>query len=242
MIRSLLVRGLLVGLLAGVLAFAVAYLLGEPQVQAAIDFEEAMAANTGQAELVGRGVQRTVGLLTGTVVLGVAFGGLFSMAFAYAYGRIAVAGARPTAALLALAAYVTITLVPSLKYPANPPSVGSPATIDQRTLLAFAAIAVTALSLGAAARVRAGLLPRLGSWNATLSAGGVFVVVVALAGVILPSTHETPTGFPADVLYDFRMASLAINATMWVAIGLGFGAAADRLLGRTGAARARAAA
>jgi len=36
-------------------------------------------------------------------------------------------------ALLALAAFITIALVPMLKYPANPPAVGNPDTIGPRT-------------------------------------------------------------------------------------------------------------
>ena len=44
MVRPLLVRGMIAGALAGVLAFAFAYAFGEPQVQAAINFEDHLAA------------------------------------------------------------------------------------------------------------------------------------------------------------------------------------------------------
>ncbi|MCW3038792.1 MAG: CbtA family protein [Solirubrobacterales bacterium] len=233
MVRSLLIRGMLVGLLAGVLAFAFAYVFGEPQVQHAIDFEDLLVARTGappEHELVSRGVQRTLGLATGTIALGVALGGMFSLVYAYAYGRIGVAGARLTAAILALVAFTTITLVPFTKYPANPPTVGSPDTIDKRTLLYFGMIAITVLAFVAATRIRREYLERLGAWNAGIAAGAVFVVVVAVAQLILPAVNETPAGFPADVLYRFRLASLGINATLWLTIGLAFGAAAERLL------------
>lgn len=238
MVGSLLLRGMLVGVLAGVAAFAFAFVVGEPEVQAAIDFEERMAAQAGapaEPEVYSRGVQRTIGLLTGTVALGVGLGGLFALGFAYAYGRLGIAGARLTAAVLALAAFATITLVPFTKYPANPPAVGDPATLDERTLLSLAMIAITAVALIAAVRVRARAVARLGSWNATLAAGGLFVVLIALAQLILPAVNETPPGFPADALYGFRVASLGINATLWLVIGLGFGAAAERLLASAGA-------
>jgi hypothetical protein len=233
MVRSLLIRGLLVGAFAGLLAFAVAYVFGEPQVQHAIDFEDALAARTGAApgpELVSRGVQRTLGLLTGTVAIGVAIGGLFALVFAYAYGRLGTRGARSTAALLALVGFATVALVPATKYPANPPSVGDPATIDRRTLLAFTMVAIAGLAVLAAVRVRARLVGRLGTWDATLVAGGVFVATVAAAQLVLPSAGETPPGFPADVLYRFRLASIGIAATLWLTIGVGFGALAERLL------------
>jgi hypothetical protein len=242
MVRALLVRGMLAGVLAGLLAFAFAFVFGEPQVQHAIDFEDRLAALHHQpagAEVVSRGVQRTLGLLLGTVATGVALGGLLGLVFAYAYGRVGALGARSTAALLAAGAFAAITLIPSTKYPANPPAVGNPDTIDRRTVLFFAMIAVSLLALLAAARVRRALVEAHGPWNATILAGAVLVAVVAAAQLILPAVHETPPGFPADVLYRFRVASLGTNATLWLALGLGLGAAAERLV-EPGGRRARA--
>lgn len=233
MIRSLLVRGMLVGLLAGVLAFAFAFAFGEPQVQHAIDFEDHLAMLHHEAagpEVVSRGTQRTLGLLTGTVALSVALGGMLALVFAWAYGRIGAFGARLTSALLALAAYVTVTLVPFTKYPASPPTIGDPETIDRRTVLFVGMISISILALVAAARIRGTLLQRLGPWNATIAAAASFVVLIAVAELILPAVHETPPGFPADVLWRFRIASLGINATIWTTLGLGFGLAAERLL------------
>jgi hypothetical protein len=233
MIRSLLIRGMLVGAVAGLLAFAFAFAFGEPQVQHAIDFESYLARIHHEPEgpeLVSRGVQRTFGLLTGTLMMGIALGGLFALVFAWGYGRIGAFTPRATAALLALAAYVTITLVPFTKYPANPPTVGNPDTIGRRTVLFAAMIAITILAAVAAARIRRQVLPALGGWNAAILAFAAFLVVVAGAELVLPAVHETPSGFPADVLYRFRLASLGINATLWTSIGLGFGWAAERAL------------
>jgi hypothetical protein len=227
MVRALLVRGMLVGLAAGMLAFAFAFIFGEPQIQKAIDFEETLKHDP---EIVSRGVQRTLGLLTGTVVMGVALGGLFSLVFAYAYGRLGNLSARATSALLALGAFLTITAIPFTKYPANPPTVGNPDTIDKRTLLFLAMIAITVLAAVAAVRIRRDLLSRTSAWNATLLAVAAFVVTIAIAQLILPAVHETPAGFPADVLYRFRLASLGINLTLWTTVGLGFGVAAERLI------------
>jgi predicted cobalt transporter CbtA len=224
---------MLAGLAAGLLAFAFAYAFGEPQVQAAIDFEDHLARlahEPAAAEEVSRGIQRTLGLLTGIVLMGIALGGVFALLFAWAYGRIGPLGARATAALLALGAFVTVTLVPFTKYPANPPTVGNPDTIDRRTVLFVAMICISLLALVAATRIRRGLLARLGAWNAATVAALAFVVIVAVAELVLPAVHETPAGFPADVLYRFRLASLGINAVLWTAIGLGFGLLAERAL------------
>jgi hypothetical protein len=206
---------------------------GEPQVGHAIDFEDYLAKlhhDPAEAEIVSRGVQRTWGLLTGTFFVGTALGGLFSLVFAWAYGRIGNLSARGTAALLALAAYLTIIVVPFTKYPANPPTIGNPDTIGRRTVLYFLMIIISVATAIAASRIRRQLLPSLGRWNAAILAFVAFVAVLTVAELLLPAVHETPAGFPADVLYRFRLASLGINATIWLTIGLGFGAVADRLL------------
>lgn len=224
---------MLVGLMAGVLAFAFAIVIGEPQIREAIQVEQQLAAaNTGPAEagIVSRGTQETWGLLTGTVLIGVALGGLFSLVFAYAYGRMAQIGPRATAAILALGAFVTVILVPFSKYPPNPPAVGATETIDQRTMLFMVMIAASVLAAIAADRLRRNLLSRLGPWNASILAVVAFLALIAVVELLLPTVQETPPSFPADLLHDFRVASLGLNAVLWVAIGLGFGAAAERLI------------
>jgi hypothetical protein len=124
----------------------------------------------------------------------------------------------------------TVVMGAALGDPASPPGVGSPDTIGTRTILFVAMIAISLLAAVAAWRIRRGLLDRHGAWNASLLAIGAYVAIVALAQLILPVVDETPPGFPADVLFRFRLASLGINLTLWTTIGIGFGAAAERLL------------
>jgi len=224
---------MLVGIAAGLLAYVFSRVFGEPQVQHAIDFERNLARlrhEQAGPELVSRGLQRSLGLLTGTVVMGVALGGIFALGFAYLYGRIGAMGPRLTAAVLAAGAYLAIVLVPFTKYPANPPAIGDPDTLGRRTVSYFLMIAVSVLAAVTAARIRRPLLTRLGAWNAALVAVAAYVMVVGAAELILPAFPETPAGFPADVLHRFRLASLGISLTLWATIGLGFGATAQRLL------------
>lgn len=166
-VRNLLVRGMLAGLAAGVLAFVVAYLLGEPRVDAAIAYEESHS-HEHEMEIVSRTLQSTAGLATGVLVYGVALGGIAALAFCFALGRIGRFGPRATALLLAGAALVAVYLVPFLKYPANPPSVGDPDTIGKRTLLYFlmmllgVLLAVAAVILGK--RLARGWAPGTPPW------------------------------------------------------------------------------
>jgi hypothetical protein len=230
-VRNLLVRGMLAGLAAGLLAWAVAYFLAEPRVDEAIAFEEAHAHEHGGEELVSRALQSTAGLGTGVLVYGVAFGGIAALAYCFALGRIGRFGPRASALLLATAGLFAVYVVPFLKYPANPPSVGDPDTLDQRTALFFLMVALSVLLAVSAVILGRRLAPRLGNWNATVAAGAFFVLVVALAYAFLPSFgKEVPEGFSANLLWEYRLATLAIQATLWTAFGLVFGFLAEREL------------
>ncbi|WP_181764992.1 CbtA family protein [Streptomyces albidus (ex Kaewkla and Franco 2022)] len=230
-VRNLLVRGMLAGLIAGLFALVVASLLGEPQVDAAIAYEEAHSHEHGGVEVVTRSMQATAGLATGVLVYGVAIGGIAALAFSFALGRVGRFGPRATAALLAGAAFVTVYLVPFLKYPANPPSVGDPDSLDKRTALYFLMVLLSVLLAVAATIVGKRLAPRLGNWNASVVAGLGFVVVIGLAYAFLPSLSELPKHFPGMLLWRFRISTLAVQLVLWTAFGLTFGHLAERALG-----------
>ena len=71
--------------------------------------------------------------------------------------------------LIAGAALLTVYIVPFLKYPANPPAVGNPDTIGERTALFFLMVALSVLLAVAAVIIGRRLAPRLGNWNASMS-------------------------------------------------------------------------
>src|SRR3954464_13640203 len=166
-VRGLLIRGMLAGLAAGLLAFVFAKLFGEPQVDKAIAFEEAHSPPSTEAPLVSRSMQASLGLLTGTLVYAAALGGIFSLVFAAVHGRIGHARPRTTAATLALVCFAVIILVPFLKYPSNPPAVGSDDTIGYRTKIYFVMLAISVVAALAALRVRRDTVRSYGAWTGT---------------------------------------------------------------------------
>ncbi|MFE7675189.1 CbtA family protein [Streptomyces albidoflavus] len=234
-VRALLVRGMLAGLAAGVAALLVAYFLGESRVDAAIALEEHAAGGHhdhggGEEELVSRAMQATGGLATGVLVFGVAIGGIAAIAFCVALGRIGRFGPRATAAFVALGGLIAVYVVPFLKYPANPPAVGDGDTIGKRTALFFLLVLLSVLLAVGAVILGRRLAPRLGNWNATVAAGAAFLLAVTLAYVFLPSYNEVGPDFPGQLLWQFRLATLAVQAVLWAVFGLVFGALAERLL------------
>lgn len=254
MAGTLLFRGMLVGIVAGLLTFGFAKLFGEALVDRAIAFETQMdAANVDQRaaaqemgmaksepELVSRDVQAGLGLFAGVMVYATAFGGLFALVFAFAFGRVRGVSPRALSAMLAGAGFVAVYLVPNLKYPANPPSVGASETIGYRTALFFIMVAISMIGMVGALSLRQKLAGRHGGWNATLAAGALYLAIVVAAQLALPAVNEVPDQFPATLLWQFRMASLGMQAVMWATLGLLFGAVCESVLtGRRGMGHAR---
>ncbi|KAB1948748.1 CbtA family protein [Micromonospora sp. ALFpr18c] len=227
---TVLVRGLLAGLVAGLLAGAFAYVAGEPRIEAAIAIEEAAthaepAAGGHQHEdaLVSRSGQRG-GLFLATGLFGAAMGGLLATAYVLLSRRRRAYDDGRSGLLLAGAALLGAVIVPFLKYPANPPAVGDPATINQRTvtyllMVVLGLVAVWAGSLGYRA-VGVGAP----TWLRVAAAVGGFLLVTVVSYVVMPSFQEVPADFPATLLWDFRLASLGTQVVLWTGIGLLFAA------------------
>ncbi|MEU7905412.1 CbtA family protein [Actinoplanes sp. NPDC049118] len=233
---AILLRGLLAGLIAGLLAGVFAYSTGESRIDAAIAIEEAAAEPAGAAddghhdeELVSRDGQRG-GLFLATALYGVAMGGLLATAYTLLRRRLRTPSDTRAAIGLAGAALLGVVLVPFVKYPANPPAVGDPATINQRTISYLAIVVIGLVAVWAGVLASRSLRAGAPEWLRATAAVGGFLIVVAIGYVLLPSIDEVPDTFPASLLWDFRIASLGTQATLWTALGLAFAA----LLGRLG--------
>ncbi len=252
--KQIIGRGILAGALAGVVVFVFAKIFVEPVIGRAIDFEDGVGAaheamehaHGGEGHVHGvevftRGVQSNIGMGLGVLAFSVAMGALLAVVFCVLYGRTGLS-ARALAVLTAGGMLVSLWIVPALKYPPNPPAVSLDETIKQRTLLYLLMVVLSAVLFVAAILLGRRLAPKLGAWNATLAAGGAYVVAVAVVMLILPTIDETPgplrddagnilfEGFPADDLYQFRLFSLGTQVVMWATIGLVFGALVSRLL------------
>jgi hypothetical protein len=131
---------------------------------------------------------------------------------------------------LAVGMFVAIALVPSLKYPASPPGVGLEDTIEARSSAFLTITVISVVSAGAALAAGVAWSRRWGPWRASALAVSSYLVVILVAMGLLPSFHEVPgplmgqdglvlTGFPAEVLADFRTYSSLNQAIMWLVIG-----------------------
>jgi predicted cobalt transporter CbtA len=240
--RALLVRGLLVGLVAGFATFLVAHQVGEPHVETAIALEAAHSAGEAHPHdaaeeghthdddgtVVSRHDQRIWGLLTGSLAVGTALGGLVALFSAAAIGRLGRMTPGQSTATIALVGFASVALVPFLKYPATPPAVGNADTIGARTGDYFGFLLISVVAAVLATLLARHLHPRLGTYAAVVVGAGTYVVVMVIAGQVLPTVNEIGD-FPADVLWYFRRASLITLATMWAVIGIGLTGLVGRL-------------
>ena len=247
--KRIIGRGLLAGALGGVLAFIWSWIFIEPVIDRAIEFEDGVSAAHEAIEHGGGGgieitrtVQSTIGLGFGLVAFSVAMGALLAVLFCVAYGRISSLSARATAVLLAGGMLISLWIVPSLKYPPNPPAVSLDETIQQRTLLYLLLTVLSAALLVGSVLLARKLAPRFGAWNASLLGAADYIVSMAVVFLLMPAISETPGpitddagtivfgAFPADDLYEFRLYSLGTQVVMWTTIGLVFAALVSRLL------------
>jgi predicted cobalt transporter CbtA len=273
--KKLIFSGLLAGAVGGLVAWVFALIFAEPLIDRAITYEDGRAAAQEAldraagfevpaedgGDVVSRGVQSTLGLGLGLVAFGLALGALFAVTYTVCLGRTGRIRARQLALLVAAAGFVTVSLIPFLKYPANPPAASNDDTIDDRAGLFLLTLMVGVLAAVVATAVGQRLQLRFGTWNAALIAGAGFVAVVAVALLLMPplghldanvaatgAEHNTETpralrdaegnivfpGFPADVLAEFRIYAIGAQALFWAVVGVVFAPLADRLL-RSGA-------
>lgn len=256
--RNFLVRGLLAGLIAGILTFAVAYIAGEPSVDAAIKVEAAGEATShshdeaahshedGAAEhshdengtVVSRQNQSTWGLLTATLSTGLALGGITALAAAFAMGRIGRLRPSQSTALVAALGFISVALVPFIKYPATPPAVGDADTIGARTTQYFVMLAISVIAMIAVVLLFRALVDRLGTYTAAVVSAGAYLAVVILAAELMPTVNEIGD-FPADTLWYFRRGSLMTLATLWGVIGIALTGLIGKLYAQESATQAR---
>ncbi len=255
--KQIIGRGLLAGFVAGILAFVFARIFVEPQIEQAIGYEDGVgAAHEAMENAAGvaphshgadgggftRAVQMNIGMGLGVLLFSLAIAALFAVVFAVAYGRVGDVSARLLSLYIAGGMLLSLYIVPALKYPASPPALSLDETIQQRTLLYLAMVVLSGALLVGAVVLGRSWVPKFGTWNATLAAGAAYLAAVAVVMLILPSIDETPgplvddagvivyEGFPADVLYEFRLYSLGTQVVIYATIGLVFAMLVSRLL------------
>jgi len=216
----LLKLGALAGLVGGIALALFLRFVGEGPIGDAVALEEARSAGshgTAHEELFSRAAQQVGGMI-GAAVYGVAVGAVLVVVFALLRHRLP--GLRDDwrrAVFVAGVAFVTVSLVPFLKYPANPPAVGDPDTIGRRTALYVLMVLWSCVATWAAFRVASWWRDRPDHVRlpAAVATGAV---LVALGYVLLPGTPDAVEA-PATLVWRFRVAAIGGQAAFFAVTG-----------------------
>jgi predicted cobalt transporter CbtA len=223
--RRLLKLGALAGLVGGVALALFLRLVGESAIGDAVALENARdrAQNIVHHDMFSRATQQVGGML-GAALFGVCAGAVLAVVFALVRHRLAARDDWRRAVTVALTALSVVALAPALKYPANPPSVGDPATITERSLLYLVMIGWSVVAAWAAWRLSLAWRARNRPDHVRLPAvAGLYAGLVGLGYALLPGPPDKVDA-PATLIWRFRVESLAGQALFWAVTGCLFGA------------------
>lgn len=232
-------RGLAAGALAGILAGLVGLAVGAPTVDAAEELEhaaghteeaggahhdqatDASADPTATAAFLADRRQARWGLMGGLLIVGVALGALLAVASGPA-SRWLTGDAWARAWKLGAAVTFAVVILPAVLYPPVPPGAGSEGTIGVRSGVYFATVllglATTLVAAGVNRRLARAGLTRPARQTAT---GLLVVAAVAAIALAMPSAGSvaaTAGDMPAELVWRFRLGSLATQLALWLGV------------------------
>lgn len=231
--RKILQIGAVSGLAAGVAIAAFTATVGRSPMRDALDLEESLTHDDGgvaHEDLFTRGVQEIGGAL-GLVVFGLALGIIYMIVWAATSRRLMSRSAMASAIQLGSLGFVSVVLVPFLKYPANPPAVGNPDTVNERTVqyLAVLAFSVLLVVLIWQLRERDRGSSVAKAWKTAIAyALGLLVIFLAM-----PSSPDAVEA-PAELVWRFRLASIGSLAVGWTVLALVAGTLLTKLATQSG--------
>ena len=214
------------GFVAGTIHGAVNLAIVEPYLDKAIGIENQNLFASGEAEDTPqfwveynsyRDWQKSGQLLAGGI-LGMSIGALFGIVFAYSRNSLPKGHTVKKTFVLAAIMWFTIFLIPFLKYPANPPTVGDADTVVLRQTLYLLFIAISGFSaVGFFV-----LYKKLQNKKKGFAFIGYAVFITAVFFMMPPSPDEVTA--PMDLVNGFRTMSVVAVSTFWVAEAIILGA------------------
>jgi len=209
---------LISGFSAGTIHGAVNLAIVEPYLDEAISIENRNLFTSGEAEDTPqfwveynsyRDLQICVQLLV-CVILVMSIGALFGIVFAYSRNSLPEGHTVKKTFVLATIMWFTIFLIPFLKYPANPPTVGDADTVVLRGILYISFIAISGFSAVGFSRLYKKL-----ETKKYLAFVGYAVFITAVFFMMPPNPDEVTA--PMDLVNGFRTMSVMAVTTFWIA-------------------------
>ncbi|GFN42226.1 MAG: predicted cobalt transporter CbtA [Marine Group I thaumarchaeote] len=213
---------LLAGCFAGIIHGAANLAIVEPYLDEAIGIENQNLFASGEEKdtpqfwveySAYRDWQKGGQVLAGAI-LGTSIGALFGIVFAYS--RKILPGQHNVKKALVLAGimWLTIYLIPFLKYPANPPTVGDSETVVLRATLYLAFIAISGFSVIGFYQ----LSKKFQGRKKLVAVIGYTAFMTAMFVVMPPNPDEIAA--PMELVNGFRVMSVVAVSVFWLALGI----------------------
>ncbi len=213
-----LISGALAGTIHGVVNFAIV----EPYLDQAIGIENQNLFASGEeednpqfwAEYESYRIWQKSGQVLAGIVLGIAMGSLFGIV--YVLSRNSLPGKNDVSKSLILAGimWIVIYLIPFLKYPANPPTVGDGETVVLRAILYISFILIS----GFGAFIFYKLSKKFQNNKKYLGLFG-YVIFIVIAFFVMPENPDQITA-PMNLVNEFRLMSILGVSSFWGSIGI----------------------
>ncbi|MGH9912360.1 MAG: CbtA family protein, partial [Nitrososphaeraceae archaeon] len=138
------------GAIAGTMLGLINQILVEPYIDQAIAIEVQNTVASGESvdvdELVQYRLWQKGGEIVAGTILGTSISALFGIVYIYSRDSLPGSNNKKKGLILAGIMFFVIFLIPALKYPANPPAVGDPETIEYRESLYTGMLVISGLT------------------------------------------------------------------------------------------------
>lgn len=208
------------GTLAGIVHGGVNLAIVEPYLDEAIGIENQNLFASGEekdtpefwVEYNSYRYWQKGGQVLAGAILGTSIGALFGII--YAYSRNSLPGNNDVKKAFTLAGimWFTMFLLPFLKYPANPPTVGDPETVVLRGILYLSFIAISGFSALGFYK----LSKKIDGFKKIISAAG-YGLFMGLIFFVMPNNPDEISA-PMDLVEGFRLMSVLAVSSFWIVL------------------------
>ena len=148
------------------------------------------------------------------VILGLAMGSLFGIVYALSRNSLPGKNDVTKSVILAGIMWITIYIIPFLKYPANPPTVGDGETVMLRAILYVSFIALSGISVVIFYK----LSQKLQNNKKYFGLFG-YIIFITILFFVMPENPDEITA-PMNLVNEFRLMSIFGVSSFWGSVGI----------------------
>ncbi|HEY6949622.1 MAG TPA: CbtA family protein [Nitrososphaeraceae archaeon] len=219
------------GVIAGIILSLLNLGILEPYIDRAIGLEIAKQVSSGKkvnmSEMIDYRYWQKGGAFAGGAIYGAGLASLFGVVFVFARNKLPGNDNKRKALFLAAVMWFVLYFMVALKYPANPPAVGDPATIYYREILYVVYIMISGFAaLGLAV-----------SWNRIPISSKKIIIPLIYASIMVTAYLVMPPNpdkieISMNLIQTFRIFSAITIGIFWAVLGIVFGSLWDKFLSK----------